>query len=90
HYTNVKRAFSIEDYEQKEVIRFETQGYFFTPEAFYELEPSGGIKGVRKSKELHHEIDEMITTATYYLKNEMKENGQYEYGRFPHFDRSIS
>ncbi|HEC2145586.1 TPA: poly(glycerol-phosphate) alpha-glucosyltransferase [Staphylococcus delphini] len=90
HYTNVKRAFSIEDYELKEVIRFETQGYLLTPENFYELEASGGIKGVRKSTEIHREIDEMITTATHYLKNEIQEDGQYEYGRFPHFDRSIS
>lgn len=34
HYTNVKRAFSIEDYEQKEVIRFETQGYFLRLKRF--------------------------------------------------------
>ncbi|NBK47469.1 poly(glycerol-phosphate) alpha-glucosyltransferase [Staphylococcus delphini] len=90
HYTNVKKLFSIESYEQKEVIRFETQGYLLTPESIDELETTGGMKGVRKSTKIHREIDEMIKTATHYLKNELHENGQYEYGRFPHFDRSIS
>lgn len=90
HYTNIKKAFSVEAYEGKEVIRFETQGYLLTPQSIYELEATGGNKGIRKSKEIHREIDDMIATATHYLKNELKLNGQYAYGYFPHFDRSIS
>ncbi|HHU6751407.1 TPA: poly(glycerol-phosphate) alpha-glucosyltransferase [Staphylococcus pseudintermedius] len=89
HYTNVKKPFSIASYEQKEVIRFETQGYLLTPDAFVELEGAGGNKGIRKSSEMHREIDYMITTGTHYLKDQLQPNGQYEYGRFPHFDRSI-
>lgn len=90
HYTQVKKAFTIEQYQNQDVIRFQTCGYLLTPENYYELETSGGNKGIRKVSNLHTEIETMITTATHYLKNELGPNGKYNYGRFPHFDRKIS
>ncbi|ARJ50732.1 poly(glycerol-phosphate) alpha-glucosyltransferase [Staphylococcus lutrae] len=90
HYTSVKKAFSIEAYAQKDIIRFQTQGYLLTPEDIFELEATGGNKGIRKIKTLHTEIDQMILTSTHYLKNALLPNGKYEYGRFPHFDRKIN
>lgn len=90
NYTDIKQEFSIEKYQNSEVIRFDTKGFFLTPNSIYELETKGGNKGIRKVSDLPREVDKMIYTATNYLKNELKQSGKYEYGRFPHFDRKIN
>ncbi|HHA3058509.1 TPA: poly(glycerol-phosphate) alpha-glucosyltransferase [Staphylococcus aureus] len=90
NYTNIKKSFSIDTYQSKDIIRFDTKGYLLTTETFYELENEGGLKGIRKVQDLNKEINYMIANATHYLNNELQPNGKYEYGKFPHFDRNIS
>ncbi|SDK39352.1 hypothetical protein SAMN05216187_10824 [Jeotgalicoccus aerolatus] len=78
-------------YANKNVIKFYTQGYLLDGNELLELIPDGNMHGIRKveaGKE-KEEYGKMIKTATNYLLNQVKDNGKYEYGKFPHFDKKI-
>ena len=78
-------------YANKNVIKFYTQGYLLDDNEFIELIPDGNMHGIRKveaGKE-KEEYGKLIQTATNYLLNQVKGNGKYEYGKFPHFDKKI-
>lgn len=78
-------------YANKNVIKFYTQGYLLDGNQLIELIPDGNMHGIRKveaGKE-KEEYGKLIQTATNYLLNQVKDNGKYEYGKFPHFDKKI-
>lgn len=78
-------------YANKNVIKFYTQGYLLDGNELVELIPDGNMHGIRKveaGKE-KEEYGKLIQTATNYLLNQVKDNGKYEYGKFPHFDKKI-
>lgn len=78
-------------YANKNVIKFYTQGYLLDGDQLIELIPEGNMHGIRKveaGKE-KEEYGKLIKTATNYLLNQVKDNGKYEYGKFPHFDKKI-
>src|SRR5699024_5481823 len=78
-------------YANKNVIKFYTQGYLLDGDELIELITEGNMHGIRKveaGKE-KEEYGKLIQTATKYLLNQVKGNGKYEYGKFPHFDKKI-
>ena len=88
-YTTNKKAFSSEFYDEKEVVKFYTQGFFIDNEEVYELYNNGYRKGLRKVDHLGSEIDQLIESSTHFLQNMLLDNGKYIYGYFPHFDNEI-
>ena len=48
-----------------------------------------GVREIYKDKE-KDEYSKLIKTATNYLLEQIDENGRYEYGKFPHFDKKIA
>ncbi|HHW6795855.1 TPA: poly(glycerol-phosphate) alpha-glucosyltransferase [Staphylococcus aureus] len=88
-YTTNKKAFSSEFYNEKEVIKFYTQGFFIGDEEVHELYSEGYKKGLRKVNDLNNEIDQLIESSTNFLQNMLLDNGKYIYGYFPHFDNEI-
>ena len=88
-YTNHSKGFNHEFYENKEVIKFYTKSYFLDENKIYELEAFGLQKGVREIYDFHEEVAKIIVSSVDYLKNMLLENGRYQYGYFPHFDKEI-
>ncbi|ARQ07909.1 Poly(Glycerol-phosphate) alpha-glucosyltransferase [Macrococcoides canis] len=89
-YTNQKNAFSSNKYTGKRVKRFYTKGYFLEEDKVYILNEKGYAKGLRQVDNISQELDRLIEKSTDYLAGEINENGKYNYGYFPHFDRKIS
>ncbi|ATF29488.1 poly(glycerol-phosphate) alpha-glucosyltransferase [Staphylococcus simulans] len=88
-YTTNKKVFSSEFYNEKEVIKFYTKGFFIDDEEVYELHSKGYRKGLRKTNHLEEEIDQLIESSTTFLQNMLLDSGKYIYGYFPHFDKEI-
>lgn len=88
-YTNLKKVFNAEKYENKTVTKFYTQGYILDKDTVYELGDRGYTKNLRKVDNLSQEIDLLLINSTTYLKGEIQSNGKYIYGYFPHFDKRI-
>ncbi|HGZ8410252.1 TPA: poly(glycerol-phosphate) alpha-glucosyltransferase, partial [Staphylococcus aureus] len=74
----------------KDVIKFFTKSFFFDGEEIYELKSEGYQKGLREIDKLDVEINKMIETSSAFLKGMLNENGKYDYGYFPHFDKNIN
>lgn len=87
---NKPKPYSHNHYIGKQVNKFYTQSYFFDGEEIFELESKGARKGLRIVEDISTEIDKLIESGTLYLKNQLRENGMYNYGYFPHFDREIN
>ncbi|SES08245.1 poly(glycerol-phosphate) alpha-glucosyltransferase [Salipaludibacillus aurantiacus] len=77
-------------YKTKQVIKFYTKSYFIEEDEIIELHDRGYNKGLRRIENHHEEIDRLIHTSVSYLKEQIKEGGQYVYGYFPHFDKKIN
>ncbi|MVM97388.1 poly(glycerol-phosphate) alpha-glucosyltransferase, partial [Staphylococcus aureus] len=88
-YTTNKKVFSSEFYNEKEVVKFYTKGFFIDDEEVYELHSKGYRKGLRKINHLEEEIDQLIESSTTFLQNMLLDSGKYIYGYFPHFDKEI-
>ena len=89
-YTNHKKSFNYDFYENKEVIKFYTKGFMLEEKDVFELYSEGYKKGLRKTQDLYKEIDKLIKSGTHFLKNMILDNGRYIYGYFPHFDNEIN
>ncbi|MFO3703237.1 poly(glycerol-phosphate) alpha-glucosyltransferase [Staphylococcus felis] len=90
NYRKLNINFKVEDFRNEDVVVFQTKGYFVEGDTILELHSTDGMKGIRKIEDLHTEIDQLISTSTTFLKNEIQPNGEYIYGYFPHFDRKIN
>lgn len=88
-YTNHKFAYSNKFYTSKKVIKFYTKSYFSDSNNIYELHAKGYSKGLRKVEDLKTEINQMIESSTHYLKKMLNDNGKFNYGYFPHFNKEI-
>lgn len=84
-----KKAFSSEFYNEKEVVKFYTQGFFIDNKEVYELYNNSYRKSLRKVAHLENEIDQLIESSTHFLQNILLNNGKYIYGYLPHFDNEI-
>ena len=78
-------------YANKSVTKFYTRGYLIEADKIHELIPDGYMHGIRKigANQSKSEYRRLVKTATKYLSDQLDENGRYEYGRFPHFDKKI-
>ncbi|MDT4037263.1 poly(glycerol-phosphate) alpha-glucosyltransferase, partial [Staphylococcus hominis] len=86
-YTTHKNGYSHQFFKNKEVIKFWTKGYIFDNDEIYELYESGYKKGLRKVDDLYQEVDDLIVSSVDYLQGMLYDNGRYNYGYFPHFDK---
>ncbi|HEA6236632.1 poly(glycerol-phosphate) alpha-glucosyltransferase [Staphylococcus epidermidis] len=89
-YTNHKKGFTHEFFNDKNVIKFFTQSFILDEEEVFKLWPEGNRKGLRKVDNLSDEIDKLINSSVPYLLNMLGEDGKYNYGYFPHFDKKIN
>ncbi|WP_436862173.1 poly(glycerol-phosphate) alpha-glucosyltransferase [Staphylococcus caeli] len=89
-YTNQTKKYTYNFYQGKQVIKFYTQGFIHDGEAVYTLGDKGLTKNLREVNDIHQEIDRLLAGSTQFLKNMMNDNGKYNYGYFPHFDKNIS
>ena len=72
------------------MIKFFTQSFILDEEEVFKLWPEGNRKGLRKVDNLSDEIDKLINSSVPYLLNMLGEDGKYNYGYFPHFDKKIN
>lgn len=56
----------------------------------YDLYNGSLTNGIRKVDSLAAETQQLITKSTYYLVDQVKENGQFEYGYFSAFGKRIN
>ncbi|PNZ28257.1 poly (glycerol-phosphate) alpha-glucosyltransferase [Staphylococcus petrasii] len=89
-YTTHKKGYSHRFFENKEVIKFWTKGYILDDDQIFELYEEGYKKGLRKVENLHSEIDDLIKQSVDFLQGMLYDNGRYNYGFSPHFDKEIS
>ena len=78
-------------YANKTVTKFYTKGYLIEDDKIHDLIPDGQMHGIRKigANQSKSEYRRLVKTATKYLSDQLGENGRYEYGKFPHFDKKI-
>ena len=88
-YTTHKNGYSHQFFKNKKVIKFWTKGYILDNDEIYELYESGYKKGLRKVDDLYQEVDDLIVSSVDYLQGMLYDNGRYNYGYFPHFDKEI-
>ncbi|MEC5417112.1 poly(glycerol-phosphate) alpha-glucosyltransferase, partial [Staphylococcus hominis] len=86
-----KKGDSHQFFENQEVIKFWTKGYILIldEEKIYELHEKDYEKGLRRVDDLHDEIDNLIQNGVEFLQRMLYNNGRYNYGYFPHFDKEI-
>ena len=89
-YTTHNKGFTIDFYNEKEVIKFYTKGFMLDDGEVFELHGRGYDKGLRMVNDLHTEIDHLIEQSSHFLQNMIQDNGRYIYGYFPHFDNEIN
>lgn len=91
-YKNYRGIYFHKKYMNKDIYKFYTSGYLLIDNEIIELIPEGYMHGVRtiKQGEEKAEYTKLIGTATNYLLEQIDENGRYEYGKFPHFDKKIA
>ncbi|MCW9710837.1 UDP-N-acetylmuramoyl-tripeptide--D-alanyl-D-alanine ligase [Avibacterium sp. 21-586] len=76
----------------EKVIVFQTAGFFIDVEnaQYYSLDTQPRYQGHRKVTNFElPQVEQLIQLSTHYLSEQVKENGMYEYGYFPCFDRII-
>src|SRR5699024_4011535 len=91
-YKNYRGIYFHKKYINKEIFKFYTNAFLLIDDEIINLIPDGYMHGVReiyKDKE-KDEYSKLIKTATNYLLEQIDENGRYEYGKFPHFDKKIA
>lgn len=83
--------FMKENYEQSSVFTFQTIGAFKAreEEEIVDLQSGELTNGIRVSHDIKEESQQLIEKSTYFLVNQVKETGQFEYGYFPAFARRI-
>ncbi|MFZ7344451.1 UDP-N-acetylmuramoyl-tripeptide--D-alanyl-D-alanine ligase [Avibacterium volantium] len=78
--------------DDENILIFQTAGFFLDVEKndYYQLDTQPRYQGHRKINTFGlDEVQELIRLSTTYLAKQVKENGIYEYGYFPCFDRVI-
>lgn len=95
HYINYKYdqrfPFMKQKYEGKSVFTFQTIAAFKDRkyEAIVDLQRGDLTNGIRSIEDIGKEAQHLIEKSTYFLTNQIKETGQFEYGYFSAFARPI-
>lgn len=96
HYLKLREGritpFFRSQYQNKNVFLFKTLGYFFdqAEAQVHHLYNGPLTNGIRKVSNIKEEVKALITKATYYLVNNIKDTGQFEYGYFSAFAKKIN
>lgn len=83
--------FMTKHYADKEVYTFQTEAIFLDrhEEDIKALYHGKLTNGIRKTTEPEKEIKALIEGSTYFLTNQVKEDGKFEYGYFSAFGKRI-
>ena len=78
-------------YQNKPVYLFETMSVFSDKESMKLTELYNGklMNGIRKIDRIENETKELIKKSTYYLVDQIKPNGKFEYGYFSAYAKKI-
>lgn len=78
-------------YINRKVTKFHTRGYLIENDEIIPLISRGNMHGIREIAEdqKRAEYEKLVKDSTKYLYDQLDENGRYEYGKFPHFDKRI-
>lgn len=77
-------------YANKNVYIFKTKSLFVEDDQLHYLYNGPLTNGIRKVSNIKDEVKSLITKATYYLMNSVKDTGQFEYGYFSAFAKKIN
>lgn len=95
HYLKSKSAqispFVLAKYKNKRVYTFQTKSVFASRDEnkVFDLYDGKLTNGIRKNTNLKETIQSLIQGATNYLTDQIKSDGQFEYGYFPTFAKRI-
>src|SRR5690625_2550901 len=91
HHSSVISPFMKQRYINKQVYTFQTEALFMNRNEEEILELYNGVltNGIRKIKDSKMDIKSLIEGATYFLTNQVKADGQFEYGYFSAFAKRI-
>lgn len=95
HYLKYNKGLRIpfmkEMYRERDVFIFKTRSIFKErmSDKIHELYHGELTNGIRKVNNIKQETKQLIERATYYLANQVKESGQFEYGYFSAFAKKI-
>src|SRR5699024_3037857 len=96
HYLSTKHSnkalFMKDFYRNKEVYIFSTKSFFIErdEDILYELYNGPLTNGLRKITNMKDEVHHLIERSTQFLTRQVKETGQFEYGYFSAFGKSIA
>lgn len=79
-------------YRSKMVYTFTTIGSFadIQQDKIFDLYNGPLTNGIRKTPNIEHETEELIQKSTYFLVNQLKDDGKFHYGYFASYSRSIN
>src|SRR5699024_10604636 len=79
-------------YIHKQVYTFQTEAFILerNKEEVVELYHGKLTNGIRKTMDTEKEINALIKGANYYIANQMKADGKFEYGYFSAFAKKIN
>lgn len=79
-------------YANKQVYTFQTEAIFINRKEDTILELKNGelTNGIRKTTNTEKEVHSLIKGATYFLTDQVKEDGKFEYGYFSAFAKRIN
>lgn len=85
-----KKELTWPENNHEKIWRFKTLSVFADKTGTYEIESKGRNSGYRKIKRWDSNIvKDVIVKSTHYLSKQVKNDGLYQYGWFPCFDRPI-
>lgn len=91
-YAKASRGFKypIQEQHVKQIIVFDTVGFFCEGDEVVELESGGLNHGRRKLPQADpNTVYQVIESSSRFLAGEVKENGAFTYGYFTHFYKEI-
>lgn len=90
-YKSYRGIYFHKKYFNKSVTKFFTQGYLIHKDEIHTLMPHGYMHGIREVSEGERkaEYHKFVKTSTNHLADQLRLDGKYEYGIFPHFDKKI-
>ncbi len=89
---HVRFPFVKKMYEDKNVFLFKTVGAFKDRESdvIHDLYDGPLTNGIRKPESIQDDVKALIYKATYFLVNQVKPDGQFDYGYFSAFAKRIN
>lgn len=88
-YENTGFKLAINENYIKAVEVFETESVFYDGEKYIPLESKGFFNGQRRFDYQKETLYDAIDNGAQYLANQIQPDGQFKYGVFPCFDKSI-